>query len=112
MCCRVSGGQVRQNDTSEITSAPIRGSQAGICYWAPYSLCGTKGVRKVAKPPQGWTHPPLATKATSDPVRDRGLPASKRRTRPAVNPLHPILTTPVARPLSVHTGKQTLHSNQ
>ncbi|MYY82826.1 hypothetical protein GT044_16430 [Streptomyces sp. SID335] len=39
----------RVNDTSEITSVPIRASQAEICYWAPYSLCGTKAVRKVFK---------------------------------------------------------------
>ncbi|AZS86862.1 hypothetical protein ELQ87_23335 [Streptomyces griseoviridis] len=35
----------RLNDTSEITSVLLRASQAEICYWAPYSLCGTKAVR-------------------------------------------------------------------
>ncbi|MYU13127.1 hypothetical protein GTZ78_21145 [Streptomyces sp. SID8361] len=39
----------RQNDTSEITSVPIRASQAEICYWASYSLCGTKASQKVFK---------------------------------------------------------------
>ncbi|QEU93960.1 hypothetical protein CP970_26385 [Streptomyces kanamyceticus] len=39
----------RLNDTSEITSVPIRASQAEICYWVPYSLCGTKAMRKVFK---------------------------------------------------------------
>jgi hypothetical protein len=27
----------------------LRASQAEICYWAPYSLCGTKAMRKVFK---------------------------------------------------------------
>ncbi|RLL67182.1 hypothetical protein D7M15_10240 [Streptomyces sp. Z26] len=43
------------NDTSEITSAPIRGSQARICYWDCYSLCGTKTKQKVFKSPQTMT---------------------------------------------------------
>ncbi|AXK33894.1 hypothetical protein DVA86_15720 [Streptomyces armeniacus] len=46
------------NDTSEITSALIRGSQAGICYWDRYSLCGTKTMRKVFKSPQTMTATP------------------------------------------------------
>ncbi|MYW15318.1 hypothetical protein GT039_06870 [Streptomyces sp. SID2955] len=41
----------RLNDTSEITSVLLRASQAEICYWARYSLCGTKAVRKVFKSP-------------------------------------------------------------
>ncbi|NDZ82601.1 hypothetical protein G3I19_29515 [Streptomyces sp. SID10853] len=45
-CCRY---RFRPNDTSEITSVWIRASQAEICYWAPYSLCGTKAMRKVFK---------------------------------------------------------------
>ncbi|KAA6217956.1 hypothetical protein CP979_14230 [Streptomyces filamentosus] len=32
-------------------------SQAEICYWAPYSLCGTKPMRKVFKSPKTVTHP-------------------------------------------------------
>ncbi|AEY89772.1 hypothetical protein SHJG_4501 [Streptomyces hygroscopicus subsp. jinggangensis 5008] len=39
----------RLNDTSEITSVLLRASQAEICYWVRYSLCGTKAVRKVFK---------------------------------------------------------------
>jgi hypothetical protein len=39
----------RLNDTSEITSVLLRASQAEICYWAPYSLCGTKASLKVFK---------------------------------------------------------------
>ncbi|PAU46406.1 hypothetical protein CK936_24255 [Streptomyces albireticuli] len=46
----------RQNDTGEITSVPIRASQAEICYWAPYSLCGTKAKQKVPKTIQVRTH--------------------------------------------------------
>ena len=33
----------------------IRASQAEICYWAPYSLCGTKAMRKVFKSPKTLT---------------------------------------------------------
>ncbi|AKZ56124.1 Hypothetical protein SAM23877_3075 [Streptomyces ambofaciens ATCC 23877] len=29
----------------------LRASQAEICYWVPYSLCGTKAMRKVFKSP-------------------------------------------------------------
>ncbi|QES54956.1 hypothetical protein DEJ51_12670 [Streptomyces venezuelae] len=45
-----------RNDTSEITSAWLRGSQAEICYWAPYSLCGTKPMQKVFISPKIVTH--------------------------------------------------------
>ncbi|OLZ45783.1 hypothetical protein AVW11_34385 [Streptomyces amritsarensis] len=45
-----------RNDTSEITSAWLRGSQAGICYRAPYSLCGTKPMQKVFISPKIVTH--------------------------------------------------------
>ncbi|RSS76818.1 hypothetical protein EF918_22755 [Streptomyces sp. WAC06614] len=44
------------NDTSEITNAAIWGSQAEICYWAPYSLCGTKRIQKVFISPKIVTH--------------------------------------------------------
>ncbi|MBW5484372.1 hypothetical protein GPJ59_21435 [Streptomyces bambusae] len=52
-----------RNDTSEITNVWIRGSQAEICYWAPYSLCGTKPIQKV------FISPKIVTHALCMPVR-------------------------------------------
>ncbi|QEU74158.1 hypothetical protein CP967_21075 [Streptomyces nitrosporeus] len=42
----------RPNNTSEITSVYLWASQAKICYWPRYSLCGTKRIQKVFKSPK------------------------------------------------------------
>ncbi|GBQ03592.1 hypothetical protein SSP531S_50670 [Streptomyces spongiicola] len=59
----------------------IRASQAEICYWAPYSLCGTKRMRKVLKSPKTMTlttgltapPPPAATPALTDTLARRDV---------------------------------------
>ncbi|MYT22996.1 hypothetical protein GTW69_22365 [Streptomyces sp. SID7760] len=68
-CCRHSS---LRNDTSEITSGPLPASQAEICYWAPYSLCGTKRMQKVFISPKIVTH-------ASDAPRDGVHPQSTYR---------------------------------
>ncbi|RKN61307.1 hypothetical protein D7231_32525 [Streptomyces klenkii] len=76
--------QLRQNDTGEITSVPIRASQAEICYWAPYSLCGTKAKQKVSKRLQVRTDP----SAPLPSGHGRLVPLCKERTSRAAIPLH------------------------
>ncbi|AXE26617.1 hypothetical protein C0216_27090 [Streptomyces globosus] len=56
-----------RNDTSEITSGGLQRSQAGVCYWGPYSLCGTKAMQKVLISPKIVTVATSATPPTPTP---------------------------------------------
>ncbi|GAA0338309.1 hypothetical protein GCM10010319_12850 [Streptomyces blastmyceticus] len=99
---------MRQNNTGEITSVPIRASQAEICYWAPYSLCGTKAKQKVSKTLQVRTEPTARLDSPAALLKER----TSRTAIPLHRPAESCLPPRLVRHLSATLGPQTFQHPQ